>query len=768
MDADRSNKPLPHDIYGSTYVRGKEFASGVTPTHVRRAKHSEKREQANLKKPDQARSDAALWEYCDKHYHQLLPIIAEKVHQEKVQQEKLKEMKARLNFEGCSRRNSKIREVSQHSESRTPNVRGEHRRGRKSRRSRSMSRSPERTSVFPRIRRDRDRGVFNRLGVKGVSAHSESRYQISRSERTESVPRKRHHEGTCSRRTEMLSESEDSGGGQRRSKSKKQKSSIEEEDLSQPWVCEETDPFTPRIRYFELPKNTRMPSNVKTYDGSDDPEDHLKKFQAAAKVEHWAMLTWCHKFNSILTGSARNPVEIHHIKQREGESTKDFVQRFKTKSRHVKRALECMRIYGFMHEITNPELIKRLRDNIPKSVDEIMRVTTTFLKGEVAASNQARKSTLLAWKQQEAGRKQDFDKRGDFRNKLGVKGVSAHSESRYQISRSERTESVPRKRHHEGTCSRRTEMLSESEDSGGGQRRSKSKKQKSSIEEEDLSQPWVCEETDPFTPRIRYFELPKNTRMPSNVKTYDGSDDPEDHLKKFQAAAKVEHWAMLTWCHKFNSILTGSARNPVEIHHIKQREGESTKDFVQRFKTKSRHVKRALECMRIYGFMHEITNPELIKRLRDNIPKSVDEIMRVTTTFLKGEVAASNQARKSTLLAWKQQEAGRKQDFDKRGDFRNKQIEELIKAGKLSHVINELKQGSGKDQPKAAKKGEASKKRQSYGNFNVPTMAESGQPKDYTKLLPNPDISFPPLGDEDGMEDPMIIEAEIGGHFIHC
>ncbi|GJZ39726.1 hypothetical protein Tco_1084057 [Tanacetum coccineum] len=199
--------------------------------------------EQTLKNPNRPASDAALREYCDKYYHQLLPIIAEKVHQEKVQQERLKEVKARLNFEGCSGRNSKIQEMSQHSESRTPNVKGEHRRGR---RSRSMSGSPERTSVFFKIRRDslesprykpegkgrRDEGVFNRLGAK------------------------------------------------------KPKSSTEEDDLSQPWVCEETDPFTPRIRYFDFPKRTRMPNNVKTYDGSDDPEDHLKYFQAAAKVEH--------------------------------------------------------------------------------------------------------------------------------------------------------------------------------------------------------------------------------------------------------------------------------------------------------------------------------------------------------------------------------------------------------------------------------------------------------------------------------------------------
>ncbi|GKE25310.1 hypothetical protein Tco_1436822 [Tanacetum coccineum] len=145
------------------------------------------------------------------------------------------------------------------------------------------------------------------------------------------------------------------------------------------------DPFTPRIRYFDFPKKTRMPSNVKTYDGSEDPEDHLKFFQAAAKVERWAMPTWC----TCLTLRLLEPIG-------EGKSIEDFVQRFKSKSRHVKGAPECMRISGFMHGITNPELIKRLHENIPKSVDEMMRATTTFLREEVAASNQAQKKTLSA------------------------------------------------------------------------------------------------------------------------------------------------------------------------------------------------------------------------------------------------------------------------------------------------------------------------------------------------------------------------------------
>nr|GFB56158.1 reverse transcriptase domain-containing protein [Tanacetum cinerariifolium] len=46
----------------------------------------------------------------------------------------------------------------------------------------------------------------------------------------------------------------------------------------------------------------------------------------------------------------------------------------------VKGAPECMQISVFVHGITNPELIKRLYDKIPKIVDEMLRVTTSFLR----------------------------------------------------------------------------------------------------------------------------------------------------------------------------------------------------------------------------------------------------------------------------------------------------------------------------------------------------------------------------------------------------
>nr|GEW03653.1 reverse transcriptase domain-containing protein [Tanacetum cinerariifolium] len=76
----------------------------------------------------------------------------------------------------------------------------------------------------------------------------------------------------------------------------------------------------------------------------------------------------------------KDPVKIHHIKQKEGESTEAFMKHFKAKSRHVNGASYCMRISGFMHGITNHDLIKRLNDNILKSIDDMMSMTTAFLR----------------------------------------------------------------------------------------------------------------------------------------------------------------------------------------------------------------------------------------------------------------------------------------------------------------------------------------------------------------------------------------------------
>ncbi|GKD86735.1 hypothetical protein Tco_1357889 [Tanacetum coccineum] len=174
--------------------------------------------------------------------------------------------------------------------------------------------------------------------------------------------------------------------------------------------------------------------------------------------------------------------------------------------------------------------------------------------------------------------------------------------------------------------------------------------------------------------------------------------------------------------------------------------------------------------MKISGFMQGITHPELINRLYEKILRSTDEMYRVTTSFLQGEVAAFSHSRKKSPAPWRQPEEGNKPNFKKglknkqrsdrkpdrfslltktpkeifaleKGKFKapppmitpaekrdpNKycefhvdtghstnecmqlrmQINEMIKSGKLSQFIKELKQN---DKPKAQKKGKRPEK----------------------------------------------------------
>ncbi|GJU98511.1 hypothetical protein Tco_1327782 [Tanacetum coccineum] len=173
-----------------------------------------------------------------------------------------------------------------------------------------------------------------------------------------------------------------------------------------------------------------------------------------------------------------------------------------------------------------------------------------------------------------------------------------------------------------------------------------------------------------------------------------------------------------------------------------QKDGESTADFIQRYKSESGIVKGAPECMKISGFVHGITNPKLIKRFRKKIPKTIDEMMQEGShkqNFKKGGGFRSHHKQEKRpdrfslltktpkeILALEKEKFKtpppmttpvEKRNANKFCEFHGevgyntdecnhlrKQIEDMLKAGKLSHLIKELKQSSGKDLQK--KKGE--------------------------------------------------------------
>ncbi|GJX58785.1 hypothetical protein Tco_0290175 [Tanacetum coccineum] len=96
-----------------------------------------------------------------------------------------------------------------------------------------------------------------------------------------------------------------------------------------------------------------------------------------------------------------------------------------------------------------------------------------------------------------------------------------------------------------------------------------------------------------------------------------------------------------------------------------------------------------------------------------------------------------------------------------------RQIEELLKIGKLSHVIKELMKNNRKDPPRTNKKGETSNKDKALAILMVQPCQRVARQRITQSFSPDPEISFLPLEEEEGAEGPMSIEAKIGGHFIH-
>ncbi|PWA86427.1 reverse transcriptase domain-containing protein [Artemisia annua] len=126
-------------------------------------------------------------------------------------------------------------------------------------------------------------------------------------------------------------------------------------------VCRKVDLFNSNLRNARLSERLYVPDHVKRFDGSTDSMNHLKVFQAIARVQHWDTPTQHHMFKSTLYGPARiwfnsippesvnnyqelqaaflqafpeherttkNGAELRNHKQRKGESVREYVRRF--------------------------------------------------------------------------------------------------------------------------------------------------------------------------------------------------------------------------------------------------------------------------------------------------------------------------------------------------------------------------------------------------------------------------------------------------------
>ncbi|GJZ81744.1 hypothetical protein Tco_0646738 [Tanacetum coccineum] len=186
-------------------------------------------------------SDEVLREMCDKNYHQLLPLIAEKMQKEKEQKDKLNAVKARLIYGEESGIKIRSREESHYSESKTPTARTEPRRRHGDRL--VLPKPRHHTSGFQK--------AIRRNTIRTTSQYSESEYESKGS-------RKSNQEDRDRTPIRPITHSHDMRG-------KKPLSHL-------------------GIPQLSLPR-TRCPAKSKHYECKWDPRISVKLFSIAAKTE---------------------------------------------------------------------------------------------------------------------------------------------------------------------------------------------------------------------------------------------------------------------------------------------------------------------------------------------------------------------------------------------------------------------------------------------------------------------------------------------------
>ncbi|GJZ04185.1 reverse transcriptase domain-containing protein [Tanacetum coccineum] len=158
-------------------------------------------------------------------------------------------------------------------------------------------------------------------------------------------------------------------------KKKDKEKTTTNDDLSKPFKEVLKCPFTRRIVEFSS-SGHRMLANAKIYDGTGDPKDHVGRFVGMGNQGEWPM-----------PACAKDPTKISKIVRRANETLPNFKERWVSESNAIPNVPELMQILSFMSSHKCPELSKRFSDNIPKTVDEMLKRVDDYLRAEEAFRN---------------------------------------------------------------------------------------------------------------------------------------------------------------------------------------------------------------------------------------------------------------------------------------------------------------------------------------------------------------------------------------------
>ncbi|XP_022014684.1 uncharacterized protein LOC110914181 [Helianthus annuus] len=211
-----------------------------------------------------------------------------------------------------------------------------------------------------------------------------------------------------------------------------------EEDLAKPYKPSNLSGFSQQIVDYDFQTRIKMPSHIRTYDGTEDPENHLQIFTGTARIEKWSNVECCLMFMQTLVGSAqiwfndlpdrsirtfndlskgflanfsqqmryvKDTTMIFQIKQMDYETLRDFIERYKKKGLTYMGADEKMRVAGFMNAITSKYLTRYFNKCLPKTLEKALERAEAHIRGEEAVDIKEQRKRGPSWRSNSPNRK---------------------------------------------------------------------------------------------------------------------------------------------------------------------------------------------------------------------------------------------------------------------------------------------------------------------------------------------------------------------------
>ncbi|GKV17632.1 hypothetical protein SLEP1_g28109 [Rubroshorea leprosula] len=136
--------------------------------------------------------------------------------------------------------------------------------------------------------------------------------------------------------------------------------------------------------------------HLETYDGSGNPDEHLHTYQAIMKIQNATDAMMCKVFPTTLKSTARRweikrtTTELMQVHQREGESLRDYMQRFNKATLDIDNVLDTICLSALLHSLKPDWFLDDLLENPPKSWNEVNDRSASFILSEDFQSSKRR------------------------------------------------------------------------------------------------------------------------------------------------------------------------------------------------------------------------------------------------------------------------------------------------------------------------------------------------------------------------------------------